>query len=77
MLDHGGGGLVAQLVDQLPGGVGVVEVQVRQRHATVLDDVVPPAAGAGAAVAGPLLVRVLAVAQVLRPVEGEVDRRGQ
>ncbi len=64
-------------MDDLPGRVGVVEVEVGQLHPAVLDDVVPPAVAAGLPVPRPLLVRVLPVAQVLGLLQGQVDGRGQ
>ena len=82
VLDDGHGrlpvaGVGRQLVDQPPGGIAVEEVEVRQRVAAVLDHGVPPARRAGDAVARAALVRVLAVAQHLGALEGEVQRRRQ
>ena len=65
---------VAEVVHQPPRRVGVVEVEVAKRLAAVLLGVVPPACRR-AAVAGADLVGVLAVAQLLGPLEGgEVER---
>ncbi len=63
VLDDGARGLTAEVVHELPGRVGVVVVEVREREAAVLLDAVPPAGRAVHAVARTLLVRVLAVAQ--------------
>ena len=77
VLDDGHGALVAvrpgQLVDQPPGRVGVEDVEVRELLAPVLDHVVPPRVLARDAVAGAVLVGVLAVAQRAGPLEGQVD----
>ena len=67
----------AEVVGQAPGGVGVEQVEVAERHAAVLLDAVPPRRGADLAVAGAGLVRVLAVAELLHPLEREVDRGRQ
>ncbi len=78
MLDDGGRRPVAEVVHQLPRRLGVEQVQVAESDAAVLVDAVPPALCADVAVAGTLLVRVLAVAQRLAgSLEGEVDRRRQ
>ncbi len=61
----------AQIVRDSPRGVGVVEVEIRQREATVLHHAVPPARGAGGAVPRGLLVRVLAVSKLLT---GAIER---
>ena len=61
-------------MDEPPRGVGVVEVEVRQRESGVLLDGVPPTRRARDAVARAVLVRVLAVAQrVAGAFEREVD----
>ena len=74
-----------EVVDQQPGRVGVVEVEVAEGQPAVLGHGRPPGPGArphAGAAGGPVqrrpLVRVLAVAerQRLAPV-GEVDRGGQ
>ena len=70
-------GRLLEAVHQPPRRLGVVEVEVRQLLAAVLHGVVPPAAGAGDPVAGALLVRVLAVAQVLHPLQLHGHPRGQ
>ena len=70
-------GRLAEAVHQPPGRLGVVQVEVGQLLAAVLDGVVPPRAGADPPVAGALLVGVLAVAEVLGPLEGEVERGRQ
>ena len=77
VLDDDRRGTVAEAVHQLPGRLGVEEVEVGQLLAAVLDGVVPPGAGADAPVAGALLVGVLAVPEVLGPLEGEVERGRQ
>ncbi len=64
-------------MDQAPCGLGVVEVEVGELLAPVLGGVVPPTALPGDAVAGADLVGVLAVAQVLHPLGGDVQGRGQ
>ena len=64
-------------MDQPPGGVGVEDVEVGELLAPVLDHVVPPRVLTGDAVAGPVLVGVLAVAQRAGPLEGQVDGGGQ
>src|SRR5262249_3485059 len=74
VLDDGGGGAVAEVVHNSPRGGGIEEVEVRQRHAAVLDDAVPPARAADLPVPGALLVGVLAVPElVVGALEGEVD----
>ncbi len=60
-----------------PGGFGVEHVEVAELLAAVLRHRVPPARRPGLAVAGTLLVRVLAVSQRLRQLEREVDRGRQ
>jgi hypothetical protein len=53
VLDDGDGGLAGQLVEvvgEQPGGVGVVQVEVRQRQAAVEGEVGPPRVGALGAV---------------------------
>ncbi len=79
VLDHDGGRRpqLGQLVDQPPGGVGVVQVEVGKLHAAVLHHLVPPARPADLPVAGPPLVRVLAVAEGLGLFEGKMEGRGQ
>ena len=66
---------LVESVDQTPGRLGVEHVEVAELLAAVLGHRVPPTRRAGLAVAGTLLVRVLAVAQRLRQLEREVDRR--
>jgi hypothetical protein len=68
---------LVEALHQAPGGLGVVEVQVRQLLATVLDGVVPPAPLPRLAVPRSLLVRVLAVAELLDPLQPQVERRCQ
>ena len=68
---------VVEPVDQAPGRLRVVEVQVRQLLAAELHRVVPPAPPAGQPVAGRPLVRVLAVAQLLDPLERQGEGRRQ
>ena len=65
--DHAG--RLGEAVHQSPRGLGVVQVEVAEFLAAVLDGIVPPAVSAGEAVAGAELVRVLAVAQVLHPAQ--------
>ena len=77
MLHHDRRGLVAEAVDQAPGGLGVEQVEVRHGLATVDDRPVPPADLPRLPVAGTLLVRVLAVAQLAGSFEGEVQGGGQ
>ena len=78
VLDDGRGGAVPHVVDQAPGGLGVVEVEVGQGQARVLHDLVPPGPAADGAVAGPLLVGVLAVSQLLLGAgQGKVEGRRQ
>ena len=71
------GGVGGQLVDQSPGGVGVEEVEIGEGGTAVLDHPVPPAVAGDQPVAGPGLVGVLAVAEDLGALEGEVDGGGQ
>ena len=80
MLDDGQGCDVvvrSQLVHQAPGGVGVEEVQVGELLASVLGDVVPPRVLSMNAVAGAVLVRVLAIAQDGGALQGQVDAGGR
>ena len=70
-------GIAGQLVHQPPGGVAVEQVEVGQLLAAVLLHLVPPARRTRRAVARPALVRVLAVAQQGRALQGEMDGRGQ
>ena len=76
VLDDGDGGLarrdLGQVVGQVPGGVGVEQVEVAERQARVLGDAVHPRRPPDLAVAGAALVRVLAVAELVDPFEGEV-----
>ena len=62
-----------EIVGEAPRGVGIEEVEVAERHAAVLVHAIPPPRGADLPVAGARLVRVLAVAEVLHPLEGKVD----
>lgn len=64
-------------VRQPPGGLRVEEVQVREREPRVLRCRVPERTLAHLAVAGALLVRVLAVAQDLGALEGDVEVKRQ
>ncbi len=77
MLDDGARGRVGpdgKLVDQLPCGLGVVEVEVAQGQAAELLDGVPPTRGPDAPVTGAPLVRILSIAKLLLGAfEGEVD----
>ena len=77
VLDDHGRRSVAELVHEPPRRFGVVEVEVREVLAAVLDRVVPPARRTAEAVSGAGLVRVLAVAQLLGTLEGERERRRQ
>ena len=74
VLDHHGGGRaeVGDLMDQAPGGVSVIKVEVGKLHTAVLDDLVPPARLADVAVTGAGLMGVLPVPQRLRQFEGQV-----
>ena len=74
VLDDGARRRVAEVVRELPGRLGVVVVEIREREAAVLGDGVPPRGGAGAAVARRLLVRVLAVSQL---VVGSLEREDE
>ena len=76
--DHGGGrGQVGNIVHKCPCRVGVIKVEVGELHSPVLHHFVPPAALADGAVTRPALVGVLAVAERLRPLQGEVDGGGE
>ena len=76
VLDDRARGTVAEIVHDLPRGVGVVVVEVREREPTVLLHAVPPARGAVPAIARRGLVRVLAVAQrLVGAIEREHDVR--
>ncbi len=67
-----------EVVGQVPRRVGVEDVEVAEGDAGVLLGPVPDAGGAALAVAGALLVGVLAVAQgLLVALEGDVERRRQ
>ena len=66
-----------EIVGETPRRVGVEEVEVAEGQAPVLLHVIPPRRAAHLAVAGASLVRVLAVAEVLYPFEGEVQRGRQ
>ncbi len=68
---------VVESMHQPPCGLGVVEVEVAQRLAPVLGHGVPPTRRAGEAVAGALLVRILAVAQDLGPFQRSVQSTRQ
>ena len=60
-----------EAVHEAPRRLGVEQVEVAELLAAVLGDGVPPAAATDGAVARRLLVRVLAVAQVLDPLEAQ------
>ena len=63
---------------ELPGGLGVEEVEVRELVPAVLDDLLPPARRPPAvAVAGAVLVGVLAVAERPDPLEVEMQTLGE
>jgi len=64
---------VGQLMDQPPGRIGVVQVQVGQLDAAVLNDVVPPAVAADLPVPRSLLVGVFAVPQAIRLFQREMN----
>ena len=75
--DDAGGGRAVEGLDALPGRVGVGDVVVRQLLALQLAVAGHATFGrAGLAVEGGGLVRVLAVAQVLHLVEGELQTLG-
>ena len=77
VLHDGDGGRASQLVHQLPGGLGVEQVEVGEHLPAVLDGGVPPPSAADVAVARPLLVRVLPVAEILHALQGQVESRRQ
>ena len=66
-----------ELVDQPPRRVRVEDVEIGELLAAVLDDLVPPGALACDAVAGTVLVRVLAVAHRRGELEGQMEGRRQ
>ncbi len=68
---------VVETMDQAPGRFRVVEIEVAEVLAAVLRHRVPPPGATDRAIAGALLVGVLAVPQRLRPLESEVQGAGQ
>ena len=75
VFDDGHCGRVAQLVDDPPGRVGVVDVEEAELLSAVLRGGVPPAVLPFETVTGPLLMGILAIAERLRVLERKVQRR--
>ena len=63
VLDDRAGRTVAEIEHELPRGVGVVVVEVRQREPSELGHLIPPTTRTPTAIARRVLVRVLAVAE--------------
>ena len=68
---------LGERVDQIPCGIGVVDIEIAQILATPLTGFVPPATSTSKPIASTLLVRVLPVTEILHFVGHEGQGRRQ